>query len=118
MLGSFVSAQPFFNDAVAGTVVQVKAGAGQLIYLKLVNTTAAVAYLQVFDLAAASVVLGTTTPKWTVRLAANESVSVPMLLPLGMGQLQPLATAGMSMAGTTTPTGSTGAPVSVSAMFE
>lgn len=118
MLGSFVAAQPFFNDAVAGTVVQVKAGAGQLVYLKLVNTTAAAAYLQIFDLLAASVTLGTTTAKWTVRLAANESVSVPMLLPLGLGQVNSLATAGISMAGTTTATGSTGAAISVSALFE
>jgi hypothetical protein len=117
MFGSFVGCQPYFNDAVAGTVQQVKAGAGQLFFLKLVNTTAAIAYLQIFDFLAANVTLGTTTPKWTLRLAANESVSVPMLVPLGLGQLND-GTSGISAAGTTTATGNTGAAISVSAIFQ
>lgn len=118
MLGSFVGAQPFFNDAVGGTVVQVKAGAGQLVYLKLVNTTGSTAYLQIFDLVATSVTLGTTVAKWTVRLAGNESVSLPILVPFGLGQLNSLATAGISMAGTTSATGSSAAAISVSALYE
>lgn len=116
MFGTFVGAQPFFSDAVAGTVVAVKSGYGQLVYLNLTNTTAAVAYLQIFDLASGSVTLGTTPAKWTVRLAANQSLSVPMLLPLDLGKLNG-STAGISMAGTTTATGNTGAAISVSAMF-
>ncbi|MGH8323449.1 MAG: hypothetical protein ACRETD_06575 [Steroidobacteraceae bacterium] len=117
MLGTFVAAQPFFNDAVTGVPVQVKAGAGQLFALKLVNTTAATAYLQIFDLLAAGVTLGTTPAKFTLRLAANESVTIPMFVPLGLGQLNDGA-AGISMAGTTTAAGSTGAAISVSALFE
>lgn len=117
MNGSFVSAEPFFNDAVAATVVQVKAGMGQLFALKLVNTTGAVAYLQIFDLLAANVTLGTTVARWTLRLAANESVTIPVLVPVGFGQRNGTA-AGISMAGTTTATGNTPAAISVSAVFE
>lgn len=105
-------ASPFFNDAVAGTVVNIKASAaGQLYHLKLVNTTAAAAYLQIFNVKAASVTLGTTVATWTLRLAANESVNIPMACPLGLGG------SGISIAGTTTATGLTGAAISVSALY-
>ncbi len=117
MLGTFSGAQPFFNDAVAGTVVAVKSGMGFITELKLVNTTAAVAYLQIFDVAQANVTLGTTTPAMVYRLAANESVNVPLTVPLELGRLKG-ASAGISMAGTTTASGSTGAAISVSALYQ
>lgn len=117
MLGSYISAQPFFNDAVAATVVQVKKDAGQIFALRLVNTTAAVAYLQVFDQLAANVTLGTTAPKFVVRLAANESMTFPICVPLGIGQLQ-TSNPGISLAGTTSASGATPAAISVSALFE
>jgi hypothetical protein len=105
-------ALPFFNDGVTGTVKDVKASAaGQLYHLKLVNTTAAVAYLQIFNVKAASVTLGTTVPTWTLRLAASESVNVVMATPVQLGG------SGISIAGTTTATGSTGAAISVSALY-
>lgn len=117
MLGTYIGAQPFFNDAVAAAAVQVKAGPGQLFALKLVNTTAAVAYLQIFDQLAANVTVGTTAPKWVIRLAASESTPIPLIVPLGIGQLQ-ASNPGISMAGTTTAGGSTPAAISVSALFE
>lgn len=113
----FVTAQPFFNDAVAATIVQVKAGRGQLHALKLVNTTSAAAYLQVFDLLSSEVTLGTTPPRWVVRLAADESTTIPMLTPLGLGLGQG-DNAGISLAGTTSAGGVTPAAISVSALFE
>lgn len=111
---SFQGSQPFFNDAVAGTVVNIKTnGQALLCGLKLVNTTAAAAYLQFFDAPAASVVLGTTVPKWVIRLGANESTNPSDLTP-------PVAFlgTGLSCAGTTTPGGNTGAAISVSAWLE
>jgi hypothetical protein len=117
MYGSFVGALPFFSDAVGNTVVQVKAGAGQLLTLRLVNTTAQPAYLQVFDQLAADVNLGTTVPKWTVRLGANESVTVPLTMPLTVGSLSD-PNAGISMAGTTQPQGTSAAAISVSALYQ
>lgn len=117
MNGTFVGAQPFFNDAIAGTVVQVKAGVGFIYALKLLNKTAAVAYLQIFDLLAASVTIGTTPPKWTIPLAANESTTIPLPFPIELGRLND-GIAGVSVAGTTTPTGSTGAAISVAAAYQ
>lgn len=104
-------ASPYFNDAVAATVQQVKATAGVLYGLKLVNTTAAVAYLQIFSLPSAGVTLGTTPPAWVIRLAANESANVPMPTPANLGGT------GISIAGTTGAANSTGAAISVSALF-
>lgn len=115
MIGTFVGALPFFNDAVDGSaVVQIKSGRGFLHYLKLVNTTGTTAYLQIFKQPAAGVTLGTTTPDWVIRLAANESIERAFVMPTDLG---PGAT-GISIAGTTTPTGSTGAAISVSALYE
>lgn len=105
-------AAPFFNDAVAGTVVQVKATAAQLYSLRLVNTTAAVAYLQVWWKPSASVNIGTTAPEWVVRLAANETAVIPIP---AMGIAKSPDT-GLSIAGCTTSSGAcTGAAISVSA---
>lgn len=106
------SAQSFYNDAVT-TAVQVKASRGQVYGLKLINTTAAAAYLQVFFKPAAQVVLGTTVPDLVVPLAANESVVWPMDTPAGLGGTG----TGITIAGTTTPGGLTGAALKVSMLF-
>lgn len=105
-----INAAPFFNDAVSNTIVQVKSSRGDLYGLKLVNTTAATAYLQIFGELAANVVLGTTAPVMTIRLAANESIFCSTPVPVSVGPN------GISVAGTTTPTGSTGAAISVGAL--
>lgn len=106
-------AQPFFNDAVAGAVVQVKATAGQIFNAHLLNTTAAAAFLQVFFKPAASVTLGTTAPDYVVHLGANESQTINFPSE-GLGLA---AGTGISIAGTTTATGSTGAAISTSLAY-
>lgn len=113
---TYGGAQPFFNDAVAGTVVQVKASTGQLYSLSLTNTTAATAYLQVFCKPSASVTLGTTVADFTFRLKTNAGAGDQrdMTFPVGIGCS---AGTGLSLAGTTTATGSTGAAISVSASY-
>jgi len=97
-----IAAAAVFNDAVSNTAVAIAPGRASLMSLRLVNTTAAVAYLQVFNAAQASVTVGT-------RLGANESM-VFDLLGLQMAN-------GISMAGTTTAGGSTGAAISVLAVI-
>jgi len=110
---AFVGALPFFNDAVAGAAVNIKAsGIVHLFSVKLVNSTAATAYLQFFDKPAAAVILGTTLPVWTIRLAANETTNPSEVAPLLV-----FNGTGLSIAGTTTPTGAVGAAISVSATY-
>ena len=101
----------FFNDAV-GAAVQVKATAGVLSSLSLVNTTAAAAYLQVFFKPAVGVVLGTTAPDAVVRLLASAALVLPLPAPIGIGGT------GLTVAGTTTPGGALAAAISVSAPFQ
>jgi len=111
-------ATPFFNDAIT-TPVDLPSANGRIYGMKLVNTTAAVAYLQVFALPAKNVTLGTTSPIWVVRLQPNESVvwSMPENPAEIMGPPLPSAsspTRGLSVAGTTTPNGATTAAISAS----
>lgn len=110
---------PFFNDAVAATVVMVKGAGVPIIHsLKLVNTTGATAYLQFFGMPASAVTLGTTPANWQIRLGANESVVISLVQPLmvpgsgvdGIGN-------GLSLAGTTLPGGSVAAAISVSLLY-
>ena len=106
----------FFNDAVGGTVVDMvsaPASPATVLYMRLVNTTAAAAYLQVFRSAAASVTLGTTAPYWVYRLAANETLTIQRPWCLGADTA---AQRSISIAGTTTSTGSSAAVISVQAM--
>jgi hypothetical protein len=107
----YVASTPFFDNAVTGAVA-VKATRGMIHGLRLVNTTAAVAYLQVFDKPAADVVLGTTAPKFAVRLGANEAILWPIEMAIDVGGT------GISVAGTTTPTGNTTAAISVLLLVE
>ena len=109
---SYDGSLPFFNDAVAGTVRQIAGHQAQLFGLRLLNTTAAAAYLQVFALPAASVTLGTTVADYCIRLAANEGLWIPFVVPV-----MPSGGTGLSVAGTTTATGSTGAAISVAAFY-
>lgn len=113
---------PFFNDAVAGTAVQVKATVGQIYSLSLTNTTAATAYLQVFCKPLASVTLGTTAPDFAIRLKTNAGAGDErdVVFPVGTCGLSATGTpggTGITLAGTTTATGSTGAAISVMATY-
>ena len=67
---------PFKTRNLAGTVTAVKATAGILKTVTVVNNQAAVAFVQIFNVAAGSVTLGTTTPDWEIQVAANSSVTV------------------------------------------
>lgn len=89
----------FFNGAVTNTAVAVKASAGQVYSWMLFNPSGAVAYLQVFNVAAAGVTVGTTAPLFSIPVQAG--TQVPFSTDIGIA----FGTA-ISVAATTTPTGS------------
>lgn len=116
MLGSFVGTLPFFNDSVGATVVQIKANPGLIYGLYLVEAsgnTPSAAYLQIFGKPAASVTLGVTVPDFVVRLAGDQSLWLPFPVPL-----QIVNSTGLSIAGTTTASGSSGNTISVAAAYQ
>lgn len=114
------SGRLFFNDAVT-TVAQIKVSPGQIYWLMLVNTTAATAYLQIFCKQSSQVTLGTTAPDFTIRLPTNAASGFiqPIAFPVPIGWFTVGGTpgSGLSVAATTTPTGATGAAISVAAVY-
>lgn len=102
-----------FSAQVAGAVVNLVTGSNATLLTALVyNTTAAVAYLQVFYKAAASVTLGTTVPDAVIPIPANSGVAVDSGWHINSGA------AGVSLAATTTRTGLTGATCDVFIIFD
>lgn len=97
---------------ITGTVVNVNTTGTVVKGLVVLNTTAAVCYIQLFNATAANVTLGTTAPTTTLAFGANASQS---LLPAS-GELFKFATA-LSVAATTTQTGSTGCAMSVTILY-
>jgi len=112
------SGKAFFNDAVT-TAVQVKGTAGQVYMIDVVNTTAAAAYLQIFFKPLTAVTLGTTAPDCVIRLLASVGKTIVFTVPIGFPPAASAATqgSGLTIAGTTTPTGSTTAALSVAAVY-
>lgn len=94
-----VGAAAYLNAALSTTVSTVKGTAGTTQFINCYNPNAAVAFVQVFDVASAtSVTLGTTTPKMSIGFPPSTAVTMP----LGVAMLK-----GIKIAATTTPTGST-----------
>lgn len=103
------SIKHIYSGQVAGTVQQLSGSAPDAIrLLVLLNTTAAVAYLQIFNLPGASVTLGVTAPWMSLGLPANAG----MVLPIPEIGIRCLGS-GLSIAGTTQRAGSTGAAIDV-----
>ena len=90
------------NALLTNAAVAVKASAGSLYGVSLVNTGAAAAYVQLFDLAAASVTLGTTVPKLSFWVPAGGSWEEKFT-----GEAKAAFAAATAAAATTTATGST-----------
>ena len=80
--------------------------------MKLLNTTAAVAYLQIFNVPLASVTVGTTTPTESIGLPA--SAGLVMSIPNG----QYYGGSGFSVVGTTTRAGTVTATIDVNFGYE
>ena len=106
---------PFSNVAVT-TVVQIKATRADLRSLSVSNNTAAAAFLQVFCKPSASVTLGTTAPDFVVQLKTNAGAGDERDIPFPIGVCYVTGT-GLSVAGTTTATGSSTASIQVFATY-
>lgn len=92
----------FRDPAVTNTAVAIKASAGKLHWYNLYNPNASLAYVHFYNVAAASVTVGTTTPAISIALpsTANGTVAVDSYNGLGLD----FSTA-ISVAASTTATG-------------
>lgn len=99
------------TGSVGATATAIKASAGQLYGYHLFNTTAAVAYVQIFNVAAASVTLGTTAPTFSIGIPASGGVTVNFDKGIAFGTA-------ISFGCTTTRAGSTGATCDCNFFFK
>jgi hypothetical protein len=93
-------ASMFLNAALTNTAVVVKGSAGTLMSVEIFNPSAAVTYIQIFNVAAASVTLGTTVPNKSIGVGIGQSLTIPFPMGLAFGTA-------ISCAATTTATGNT-----------
>lgn len=89
-----------YSASVGATKTQVKASAGQLYGWYIYNSNSSAAYVQFFDVANASITLGTTAPTFALGIPASSGANV--FTDSGIA----FATA-INWAATTTRTGST-----------
>ncbi len=102
-------AASMYRNVDANAEAAIKASAGRLDWLHVMNMTAAVAYLHLYDATTASVTPGTTTPDFTFPIpTAGSTNGAGFNLPLGPNG-QDFATA-ITLVVTTTIDGSTGDP--------
>lgn len=99
-----------YSGSIGGTVTAVKTSAGQVYGYHFLNTTAAVAYVQIFNLATGSVTLGTTSPTLSIGIPASGGATVNFDKGIAFGTA-------ISFACTTTRSGSTGATVDVNFFY-
>ena len=92
----------FRSVTQTATAVAVKASAGTVSFLHAANleSMAVTCYVHLYDLAAASVNVGTTVPKWSMVLGAATIQTVPFSAPLQFSTA-------IAVAATTTAGGST-----------
>lgn len=105
------SGTKMFSAQVGGTKASVHDNGSALYGISLLNETAAVAYLQVFKRVASAVTVGTTTPDLALGLPANGGLTLSFPHGFIVGG------DGLTVAGTTTRTGSTGANISVNLVY-
>lgn len=89
---------PVLKAALSTTVFAVSAAPCTLNSYYIYNPNSSVAYVQLFDVAAGSVSLGTTTPKWAIGIPASSGAN--------LSRLKMAFTTALSVAATTTATGS------------
>ena len=100
-------------NAVGATVTAVKASAGNLFGMSLVNNNAAVVFVSFWNVAVGSVTLGTTTPTCVFVIPASGVLNIPP----GALALLNSATA-ISFAAVTAYNGSTGGSVTGSIFYK
>jgi hypothetical protein len=99
-----------FSASVNATKAQVKGSAGQVYGWNIVNNTAAIAYCQVFNLASASVTVGTTTPDYVIAIPGNSTTGAGNAM---LGEIGIAHSTGITICCTTSRTGSTNAACDV-----
>lgn len=99
-----------YSASVNATKAQVKGSAGTVFGWSIMNTTSAIAYCQVFNLASASVTVGTTTPDYVIPIPANATTGAGSNIFSEKGWSH---STGITIACTTTRTGSTNAACDV-----
>lgn len=103
-----------FSASVNATKQQVKATAGLVYGWQILNNTAAIAYVQVFNLASASVTVGTTVPDYVIPLPGNSTTGAGATINIPIGITHSV---GITIACTTTRGGNTGATCDVVMLF-
>lgn len=101
-------------SAQVTTKQQVKDAAGTVAGWSVLNTTSAIAYVQIFNALAASVTLGSTAPDWVIPVPANGTTGAGTN---GMLSLSILHSTAITIACTTTRTGPTTAACDVLLFF-
>lgn len=99
-----------YSASVNATKAQVKGSAGTVFGWSILNTTSAIAYCQVFDKASASVTVGTTAPDYVIPIPANSTTGAGSNIFSEKGWSH---ANGITIACTTTRTGSTNAACDV-----
>jgi hypothetical protein len=95
-----------FSASVNATKQQIKGSAGQIYGWQILNTTSAIAYVQVFDKTSANVTVGTTAPDYVIPLPPSGGATIEISQGITHAN-------GITAACTTTRTGSTGAACDV-----
>ena len=100
-IGTTGGITPLKLNALTNSAVAIKASAGQLFMLQCGNTNASEYYVQIYNVAAGSVTVGTTAPTLSIPIAATSTGGFALSL-----QGLQFSTA-ISAAATTTATGGT-----------
>lgn len=98
------------QTALTNTKVAVKASAGTFGGYMVYNPNASVTYIQVFDVASASVTLGTTAPTYVIPIPAAAAANVEFTLGINH-------TTAITLAATTAATGSSAPASSLTGFF-
>lgn len=99
---SVTGTDPYFNSALSNTAVNIKASAGNFYGWDQIYNSGALCFVQMFNVPAASVTLGTTTPFHSYMVPAAGTFDNKKTVPI-------TCASGISTAATATATGS-GAP--------
>lgn len=93
------------NSALTSTAVTVKAGAGNVYWYSTHNPDATNdATLEIFSIAAGSVVVGTTVPVFFISLGPGQTANFALIPPVTCGtQISAVAVKGDAISGTTAP---------------
>lgn len=98
------------NALLTNSAVQVVSGQHNLQTMVLYNPNGSVEYVQLFDVLAAGVTLGTTIPKMVIPIPASTAIDLPI-----ENSAQVTFFTAISVAATTTATGSTAPSTGITA---